>query len=425
MEAAAKFAPDKFELIHFTNPNEAETTQKATIPQPNIELDIFDYATQHPEGNDQMPVRYNDNITIQPSGTAKYLGVWLDKHLDFNTHRQKLLTKANGSLEALRAMTGSVWGASLAAMRKVYQAVVVPQMLYGVSAWYCPAARAMPAGELRRTINEFTKIQRRAAVLISGAFKSTSAAALNVELFIAPVHLLMVQIIQETAIRIQTGAMWAQPECLRRQRSPQEIKKGGWSPLEAIRWRKDGILNQQGTWESRKAFVLAPWEARIPCVIDQDAEAARASHDKIEKESLRQAALDRTPTVSQGRTILFFTDGSGYEGMVGASAVAPREGIFERRHLGTTDESTVYVAELNGIEMAIAKFVNQQKHNNRPAKLVIFSDCQAAIQAVQNPKRSSGQYVLRCIYNHVQTLRSARSYHQQTPTFDQIPIEIR
>jgi ribonuclease HI len=303
-------------------------------------------------------------------------------------------------------------------MRKVYQAVVVPQMLYGVSAWHCPAARAMPAGELRRTINEFTKIQRRAAILISGAFKSTSAAALNVELFLTPIHLLMDQIIQETAIRIQTGAVWAQPECLRRQRSPGEVKKGGWGPLEALRWRKDGVLNQQGTWESRKAFVLAPWEARIPCVIDQDAEVARASHDKIEKESLRQAALDRTPTVSQDRTILFFTDGSGYEGMVGASAVAPREGIFERRHLGTTDESTVYVAELNGIEMAIAKFVNQHQDNTR---LIIFSDCQAAIQAVQNPKRSSGQHVLTNIYNHVRALRSL----QQTPTLDQIPIEIR
>ena len=174
-----------------------------------------------------MPVRYDDNTIIQPSETAKYLGVWLDKHLDFNTHRQKLLAKANGSLEALRAMTGSVWGASLAAMRKVYQAVVVPQMLYGVSAWYCPAARSMPAWEMKRTINEFTKIQRRAAILISGAFKSTSAAALNVELFITPIHLLMDQIIQETAIRIQTGAAWAQPDCLRRRRSPAEIKKGG------------------------------------------------------------------------------------------------------------------------------------------------------------------------------------------------------
>jgi hypothetical protein len=80
-------------------------------------------------------------------------------------------------------------------------------MLYRVSAWYYPIARAMPAGELRRTINEFTKIQRRAVILISGAFKSTSAAALNVELFITLIHLLIDQIIQETAIRIQTGAI--------------------------------------------------------------------------------------------------------------------------------------------------------------------------------------------------------------------------
>jgi hypothetical protein len=146
----------------------------------------------------------------------------------------------------------------------------------------------------------------------------------------------MDQIIQETAIRIQTGGAWAQPECLRRQRSPQEIRKGGWSPLEALRWKNGSVLSQQGTWESRKAFMLAPWEARIPCVIDQDAEATRASHDKIETESLFQQALsDCTPTVTQDRprTILFFTDGSGYEGMVGASAVAPREGIFQRRHL--------------------------------------------------------------------------------------------
>ena len=117
-----------------------------------------------------------------------------------------MLANANGSLEALRVMTGSVWGASLVAMRKVYQAVVVPQMLYGVSAWYCPATRAIPAWEMKRTVSEFTRIQRRAAILISGVFKSTGAVALNVELFITPIHLLMDQIIQETAIRIQTGA---------------------------------------------------------------------------------------------------------------------------------------------------------------------------------------------------------------------------
>lgn len=51
--------------------------------------------------------------------------------------------------------------------------------------------------------------------------------------------------------------------------------------------------------------------------------------------------------------------------------------------------------------------------------MVISSDSQAAIQAVQNPKRSSGQYVLTNIYNHVRALRS------RTPTFDQIRVEIR
>jgi hypothetical protein len=156
----------------------------------------------------------------------------------------------------------------------------------------------------------------------------------------------------------------------------------------------------------------------------KDTEVARASHNKIETESLFQQALsDYTPTVIQDRprTILFFTDSSGYEGQVGASAVAPRKGIFQRRYLGTIDESTVYVAELNSIEIAIARFVEQkQQHNiSRPIRLVIFSDCQAAIQAVQIPKRSSGQFVLHKIYDHIRALRS------QMPTFDQIPIEIR
>jgi hypothetical protein len=123
---AARFAPDKFELIHFTNPRSDDKdhnniqphTQQDSEAQTDECANIYDFDRAHPQGNDQMPVRYNDLI-VQPTQSAKYLGVWLDKHLDFNTHRRKLLAKANGSLEALRAMTGSVWGASLMAMRKV------------------------------------------------------------------------------------------------------------------------------------------------------------------------------------------------------------------------------------------------------------------------------------------------------------------
>lgn len=207
---AAKFAPDKFELVHFVNPREAQGTDSEEEEHP----DIFDLAAAHPRGHAKLPLQINDQTTIQPKEHVKYLGVWLDQQLDFNTHRRKLLAKANGSLEALRGITGWTWGASLATMRKVYRAVVIPQMLYGLSAWYCPLARSLPAWELHRTANEFTRIQRRAAIMISGAFKSTSAAALNIELHLLPAKLLMNQMIQEAALRIQTGPAWARPECL-------------------------------------------------------------------------------------------------------------------------------------------------------------------------------------------------------------------
>lgn len=208
---AAKFAPDKFELIHFSNPRDAPPpTPVLSQPAP---ADVYDFIVD--EGHDQMPVHaLGREEPIQPTESAKYLGVWLDKQLSFDVHRKKLAAKANGSLEALRGMTGSTWGAPLMAMRMVYQAVIVPQMLYGIAAWFCPAARTIPKVEERRMVNTFIHIQRRASIMIAGAFKSMSAAALNVELYLLPVRLQMRQTIEETAIRIQTGAKWAQPDCL-------------------------------------------------------------------------------------------------------------------------------------------------------------------------------------------------------------------
>ena len=61
---------------------------------------------------------------------------------------------------------------------------------------------------------------------------------------------------------------------------------------ETFIWKKNGILDpKESVSKSRKAFVIAPREARILCVIDQDAEAARASHDKIEMEPIPTSPL--------------------------------------------------------------------------------------------------------------------------------------
>ncbi|OGE48051.1 hypothetical protein PENARI_c033G01313 [Penicillium arizonense] len=228
-------------------------------------------------------------------------------------------------------------------MRKLYQAVNVPQALWGISAWYCPAARQMPAWEMARL--------------------SISTAALDIELFLLPMKLRLQQSIEECAIRILTGPQWASPRSAKIGRKPAERREGGWTPLEALVWKKgplkSSIKNKDCAekWEEKVAFVLPPWERRISCFMEPS-EAALATHDSIIQ---RKRTQEGSETFS-----ITYTDGSGLEGHIGAAAVNIHDGdtvISDRRHLGTESQSTVYAAEFSGIEMALARTISDNKAN--------------------------------------------------------------
>jgi len=177
---ASVFDHKKYKLIHFVNP-------KSDIQPRFISLPL-------------------EGVTIQATTTAeRYLGIWLDPELTFKNHREKAIAKADTSLQAIRGLVGSTWGASLDMMRRLYQAIIIPQMLYGVAAWFQPAT----AKQRDATIREFAKVQHRPACLISGAFCTTAVEALNVELHLPPMKLQMERICKETAIGIWIGPRFA------------------------------------------------------------------------------------------------------------------------------------------------------------------------------------------------------------------------
>jgi ribonuclease HI len=115
----------------------------------------------------------------------------------------------------------------------------------------------------------------------------------------------------------------------------------------------------------------------------EDRDIAVKSHDHI---------LSKDP---RERPLILYTDGSGIEGRIGA-AVVDLQNHHTHSQMGDDDTSTVYAAELRGIEMALnstlestAPWVTRTKNG-----LVIFADSQAALKALRQPRMPSGQVYL-------------------------------
>lgn len=218
------------------------------------------------------------------------------------------------------------------------------------------------------------------------------------ELHLTPVDLALDHFLADTMMRLISSRAY---EGIRRIRSQSKIdahslktNEPGFtqlSPLRKLEKRFEAKYNQQlSRIEQRCAYVSPPWWIPIPIVIHHDKETARVSHDAITEDP---------------RNITIYTDGSGIDRRIGASAVwttsmgltwAPLVAHTKKAFLGTIENFTVYTGELYGIIMALELIKeNDDKDSNRP--IYILTDNQAAIRTFQRPRFQAGQYLLKRI----------------------------
>ena len=114
----AQFAPAKYHLIHLFRRRRHEPTDAEALRPLVMDLD---------NGETQ---------TIIPESSVKYLGVHLDNKLSWNKHIDEARKKAAKQIHALRGIARSTWGVSLELMMRLYQATVLPRLLYAASSWY-------------------------------------------------------------------------------------------------------------------------------------------------------------------------------------------------------------------------------------------------------------------------------------------------
>ncbi|KAF2473707.1 uncharacterized protein BDR25DRAFT_311906 [Lindgomyces ingoldianus] len=138
---------------------------------------------------------------------------------------------------------------------------------------------------------------------------------------------------------------------------PTVSPKGSWQRIYSEMRDKWG--QNLTTQEPIPPFIIPPWQQGPKTYIDKHNETARERHD-------RETATDQDLSI--------YTDGSGMDDGIGAAAVCPHTQQTCSAYPGLSTTSTVYAAELYGINLALQIAQKYADRNGSRHNVAIYTD---------------------------------------------------
>jgi len=133
---------------------------------------------------DDTPLIVLNGTPVTMKRSIKHLGIIVDDNLNYNQHVEATATKAQKTLTALSRLMPNIGGPK-ESRRKLLVSVIHSVILYGAPVWG-PDLRFSKA-----RVDKLMKVQRRAALRCSCAYRTVSYAAANIISALPPIDLLV------------------------------------------------------------------------------------------------------------------------------------------------------------------------------------------------------------------------------------------
>ncbi|KAF9440417.1 hypothetical protein P691DRAFT_687762 [Macrolepiota fuliginosa MF-IS2] len=258
-------------------------------------------------------------------------------------------------------------------------------MTYALDIWYSPPI--LKEGAKKRTgsvraLKRLEKVQRIAALAITGGLHTTPNDLLDAHAGLTPLQFMLDEICHRNTTRICTLP--------------------GSNPLTHIARRcvtrpsKKHLSNLQMLLERYSLNPATIETIRPPAFTSADPLPLGTSIAETREDSMGEEREDDS-------RYKIYSDGSGQDGRVGAAAILMEAGNptptkMLQFHLGTTAEHTTYEAEAVGalLAMKIAKEVASEAERRGETDLAIshYADNQSVIKALHSRKSKPGQYLI-------------------------------
>jgi ribonuclease HI len=364
-----EFGVEKFQLLDLT---------RKTIPHP-----------LNPKKRTPTPRRalVLGRQRVPSAETAKFLGVIVDNKLNWKAQCAAALAKGHAWLIQFARITRASKGATAKYVRKLYLSIAIPRMLYAADIFLTPQrkmnTRSTDGKSSQGIINKLASVQRQAAIMITGAMRTTATDILDVMANLLPFHLLVDKLRHRAALRLATlpashplhkPVANAAGRLIKRHPTPLHDLMHTFSIKPQLIETIDAVRHD------------TQWKPDVKISIAETAEGA--AHD----------------IHHDNAAVKIYTDGSGMEGKIGAAAILYRGGRMKaaiRHQLGAQRHHTVYEGESVGMILAIKLMTKEWAIRSA----TICVDNQATIRATQLTTPHPGHYLTDIFHRDLKALK--------------------